>query len=69
MAGASTADVGQRARPLQRLSTSAAGWDDDAVAQLREGQKIPAVQRQLHELAIADDRADLGVRQLQNGVP
>ena len=37
----------------------------DGVAQLRERQEVAAVQRELHDLAVLDDVADLGVRQLQ----
>ena len=43
------------------------GGIDDAVAQLRELQELPAVERQLHDLPVVDDVAHLGVGGLQQG--
>ena len=63
--GSLAADVGQRARLLQRFAARAARRDDDGVAQLGEREEVAAVQRQLHDLAVLDDVADLGVRRLQ----
>ena len=59
------ADVGQRPGLLQRVAARAAGRNDDGVAQLREREEVAAVQRELHDLAVLDDVADLGVRRLQ----
>ena len=41
------------------------GGMHDGVAQLRQRQEVAAVQRQLHDLAVLDDVADLGGRRLQ----
>ena len=67
VARALAADVGQRARLLQRFASCAARRDDDGVAQLRQRQQVAAVDRQLDDLAVLDDVADLGGRRLQEG--
>ena len=56
---------GQRPGLLQRLAARAAGRDDDGVAELRQREEVAAVQRQLHDLAVLDDVADLGGGRLQ----
>ena len=56
---------GQRARLLERFAARAARRDDDGVAQLRQAEEVAAVQRQLHDLPVLDDVADLGGRRLQ----
>ena len=47
VAGSLAADVGQRTRLLERFAARAAWRNDDRVAQLREREKVPAVQRKL----------------------
>ena len=60
MAGSLAADVGQRTGLLQRLAARAARREHDGVAQLRQRQEVPSVERELHDLAVLDDVADFG---------
>ena len=60
VAGALSADVWQRPGLLQRLAARAARRNHDRVAELREREEVAAVQRELHDLAVLDDVADLG---------
>ena len=63
--GSLAADVRQRARLLQRLAARSARRHDHRIAQLRESQKVSAVERKLNDLAVLDDVADFGVRRLE----
>jgi len=65
VAAALTEDCRQRAGLLERRAARPAGRQHDAVAQLRELEELPAVERQQRHLAVVDDVADLGGRRLQ----
>jgi hypothetical protein len=62
------ADVWQWARLLQRVAARAARRQYDAIAELCKGQKVPAVQWNLNDLAILDDVADLRIRAEQRRI-
>ena len=45
-----TADIRQRTCLLQRIASRTAGRKDDGIAQLREGEKVASVERNLDDL-------------------
>src|SRR5678809_708332 len=53
---------------LERVAACAAWRQHHPVAELREGEEVPAVQRNLDDLTILDDVADLRVRAKQRWV-
>ena len=55
-----TVDCREAAGLFERCSAGASGRNRDTVGQLRKMQELPAVQRQLNDLAVADDLADIG---------
>ena len=65
VAAALAVDVGQRPGLPERGAARAAGRNRHAVGQLRQLDELPAVERQLLDLAVVDDVADFGVGRLQ----
>ena len=58
MTRALPAHIGERSGLLQRLAARAPRRDHHGIAQLRQSEKVPAVQRNLHDLAVLDHVAD-----------
>jgi len=63
--GSLAADIRERTSLLQRLAPCSTRRDHDCITELRERQEVPAIQRQLGDLAVFNHVADFGGRDLQ----
>ena len=67
VAGALAADVRELAGLAKRAAARSARGNHHGVAELRERHEVSPVERQLHDLPVFDDVADLRVGRLQEG--